>query len=125
MLYEVITIREMCDAAIENAKNAKRKIIYGEESLESAESMNDLAMVLREQGDYDQSEKLLTASLSIRKKLLPVESPEVAQSINNLGLLKEDMGELEEAKKLLEESLHIKEKIYGKIHPSVTSYNFV
>ena len=89
-----------------------------------ANSLNDLALLLKNQGQYAAAEPLYRRSLAIREKALLPDHPAVANSLNNLALLLSDQGQYAAAEPLYRRSLAISEKDLGQDHPGVaTSLN--
>lgn len=84
--------------------------MLGEEHSETATSLNNLAILLKNQGDYERA-------LEIQEKVLGEEHPDTATSLNNLANLLSDQGDYEGAKSLYERALEIREKILGEEHP--------
>ena len=81
------------------------KKMLGDEHPDVADSLNNLASLYKNQGKYDEAEKMFKESLAMRKKMLGEEHPDVAQSLNNLAALYENQGKYDEAEKMFEESL--------------------
>ena len=65
-----------------------------------AVSLNDLALVLRDQGKFPEAEALQREALELRRKLYGNEHAEVAESMNNLALVLRSESRLAEAEKL-------------------------
>jgi tetratricopeptide (TPR) repeat protein len=60
-----------------------------------ATSLNNLALLYRDQGRYEEAEPRFQRALEIREKALGPEHPDVAQSLNNLAGLYHDQGRYE------------------------------
>jgi CHAT domain-containing protein/Tfp pilus assembly protein PilF len=84
-----------------------------------ADSLNNLARLYLDRGDYAKAEPLLNRALAIREKTLGPEHPDVADSLNNLASLYLDRGDYAKAEPLLERALVIREKALGPEHPDV------
>src|SRR5262249_23790594 len=69
----------------------------GPEHPETGASVNDLAVLLYEQGDLEGARSLHERALTIRKKTLGPEHPYTADSLNNLANLLWAKGDLEGA----------------------------
>jgi tetratricopeptide (TPR) repeat protein len=96
----------------------------GPEHPSTAQSLNDLALLLKTQGDLAAARPLYERALAIREKALGPEHPNTAQSLNNLGLLLKTRGDLAAARPLHERALDIREKVLGSEHPdTATSLN--
>ncbi|HEY7161996.1 MAG TPA: serine/threonine-protein kinase, partial [Acidobacteriota bacterium] len=90
-----------------------RKQKFGEENLDVATTMNDLAEALINAGKYKEGEPLARKALAIRRKLLGNEHQDVAMSLSNLGGVLYASGKYPEAESTLRESLSIREKLFG------------
>ncbi|MEH2354160.1 tetratricopeptide repeat protein [Nostoc sp.] len=88
----------------------------GEEHLDVATSLNDLALLYNSQGRYSEAEPLHVQALALRRKLLGEEHPDVAQSLNNLALLYHLQGLYTEAEPLYLKALEIFEQRLGVNH---------
>ena len=86
----------------------------GKEHPEYAASVNNLASMYREIGDFDQAELFYLEARDIYQKTFGVEHPEYASCLFNLGVLNRDMGRYEVADSLLQKSTNILEKVLGK-----------
>ena len=75
-----------------------------------AESMNNLATVLQELGEYSDALDLYRRALEIERGSLGRSHPAVAQSLNNIGSLYLDTGSYAEAASYLEGALGIRRK---------------
>ncbi len=92
---------------------------YEEEHPHVALSLNNLASVLWQMGEYEEARRLHEQALAIVRRVYGKEHPHVAASLNNLALVLEDLGEYEEARRLFEQALAIVRRVYGKEHPHV------
>jgi tetratricopeptide (TPR) repeat protein len=86
-----------------------------------ATSLNNLAGLYLEQGQYAAAEPLFKRSLAIREKALGLEHPDVATSLNNLAELYSEQGQYAAAEPLYKRSLAISEKALGHVQPEVAS----
>jgi tetratricopeptide (TPR) repeat protein len=86
---------------------------------DTAESLNDLALQLWQQGDYDGAEKNFVASLAMYRKLLGEKHIDVANLLLNLASTLQDKGDLERAEATYRESLAISRELLGDAHPAV------
>nr|WP_287130353.1 tetratricopeptide repeat protein [Candidatus Cyanaurora vandensis] len=99
----------------EQALTLYRKIT-GEENLNLAQSLSNLAVFYKSQGRYDQAELLLQQALALRIKLLGQEHPDVAASMNNLAELYTSQGRYDQAEPLLQQALVLYLKLLGEEH---------
>jgi tetratricopeptide (TPR) repeat protein len=96
----------------------------GEECLDLAKSLNNLAELYCSQGRDEESEPLHKRAMAIWEKELGPEHPDVAISLNNLAELYKSQGRYEQAEPLHKRALAIWEKELGPEHPDVaTSLN--
>ncbi len=86
-----------------------------------ATSLNNLAALNQEKGNYAKAESLHLRSIAIGEKALGKEHPEVATSLNNLAGLYKSQGSYAKAESLYLRSLAIREKVLGKEHPDVAN----
>ena len=96
---------------------AIREKALGPEHPDTATSLNNLALLLRDQGDLAAARPLFERALAIREKALGPEHPDTATSLNNLAWLLQDQGDLAAARPLFERALAICEKALGPEHP--------
>ena len=82
-----------------------------------AQSLNNLAHLLKAQGKLGEAEPLYRRSLSILEQTLGPNHPDVAQSLNNLALLFQAQGKLGEAAPLYRRSIQIFTQSLGPEHP--------
>jgi tetratricopeptide (TPR) repeat protein len=84
-----------------------------------AGSLNNLANIYSDLGDYQKAEPLYKRALEIREKVLGPDHPDVSDSLNNLANLYSDLGHYQRAEPLYKRALEIKEKVLGPDHPDV------
>jgi tetratricopeptide (TPR) repeat protein len=78
---------------------AIRENTLGPNHPDTAAALNDLALLLKEKGDYDGAEPLYRRALAIREKALGPNHPDTAHSLTNLGLLLVDKGMYSDAER--------------------------
>ncbi len=101
---------EQARPLFEHALTLKQEL-HGEESLEAAESLNDLGELERELADdLDRAEEYHRQALAIRRLLLAPDHTTVGESLNNLAMTRSAQGDLEDAERLFQEALRILEK---------------
>jgi serine/threonine protein kinase/tetratricopeptide (TPR) repeat protein len=87
-------------------------------------SLNDLAVVLRDQGRLAEAEALQRQALELRRQLYRNEDAKVAESLNNLALVLRSEGRLADAEKMSRDALDMQRKLFGRNHLAVaTSLN--
>ncbi len=98
---------------------AQRRTLWGDEHESVAQSANELALLLVQQGDYPAAESLLREALAVQRRLLGEDDPEVAHTLNNLaGVLLYD-GDYAEAELLFREVLARRQALHGGDHREV------
>ncbi|NEU80153.1 FxSxx-COOH system tetratricopeptide repeat protein [Nostoc sp. UIC 10630] len=96
----------------------------GEEHLDVATILNDLAVLYRDQGRYSEAELLHLQALELTRRLLGDEHLDVAFSLNNLAEIYHSQGRYNEAEPLHLQSLKLRQRLLGNEHPNVaTSFN--
>jgi tetratricopeptide (TPR) repeat protein len=96
---------------------AIREKVCGPKHHLTATSLNNLARLLRDQGNLSGAVPLCERALEIREKMLGPEHPHTAASLNNLASLLQALGNLLEVRPLFERALEIREKVFGPEHP--------
>ncbi len=94
----------------------------GPDHPDTATSLNNLALLLWEQGHPESAQPLHERALTIREKALGPEHPATAESLNNLALDLHAQGDLVGARSLLERALEVRERALGQEH-HVTAIN--
>jgi tetratricopeptide (TPR) repeat protein len=89
----------------------------GPEHPDTATGLNNLALLLKAQGDLAAARPLYERALAIREKEPGPQHPDTGTSLNNLARLLHDQGDLAAARPLFERSLAIREKAFGPEHP--------
>ena len=79
-----------------------------------ATSYNNLATVLRGQGDLKKARKCLERALAIRQQTLGPQHPDVATSYDNLATVLGGQGDLNKAKEHHERALAIMQETLGR-----------
>ena len=92
--------------------------VLGPDHPDTALSLNNLALLLQDQGDLAGARALHERALAIREKALGPQHPDTAESLNNLALLLQAQGDLAAARPLFERALAIYEKALGPEHLS-------
>lgn len=96
---------------------AVRATVHGAQSLEVAESRNNLASSLFQLGKADESIAEFQASLSIRRALLRADHPMIVRAESNLGLVLSRAGRLDEAVAILTRATEAWDRAFGPEHP--------
>ncbi|UKP01311.1 tetratricopeptide repeat protein (plasmid) [Nostoc sp. UHCC 0870] len=94
---------------------------FGEEHIEVACSLNNLALLYCKQGRYIDAQPLFQRALELNERLSKEMYPYVATTLNNLGLLYCEQGRPFEAEPLFQKALAIREESLGKDHPEIAT----
>jgi CHAT domain-containing protein/Tfp pilus assembly protein PilF len=101
-----------------------RRKTFGAEHPDVAGSLNNIAVLYKEQGNYTESLKLFQAALKIHEKKFGFEHYFIAQSLNNIASVYEDIDNFPEAMTKYQRALEIRTKVFGSEHYLVAqSYN--
>ncbi|MBF0549872.1 MAG: toll/interleukin-1 receptor domain-containing protein [Deltaproteobacteria bacterium] len=94
-----------------------RERLLEPEDPDTAQSLNDLALLYHAQGKYDQAEPLFLQALKIREGVLGPDHPDTATTLNNFARLYKAQGKYNQAEPLFLEALKIRERVLGMDHP--------
>ncbi|HUG43738.1 MAG TPA: serine/threonine-protein kinase [Acidobacteriota bacterium] len=83
----------------------------GENDNRVANTMNDLALALEEEGELEQALSMMERSASLHEELLGLEHPRTLTLINNLAGVHRDQGRLEAAEPLYRKVLEVKDRM--------------
>jgi serine/threonine protein kinase/tetratricopeptide (TPR) repeat protein len=96
-----------------------RKAVLGNDHLDVAKSLSNLAELLRDRGDFTSAEALYREALAVRRKLLGNEHPDVATNVVALAVVFDDEGNYPGAEALYREALAMQRKLLGNEHTDV------
>ena len=100
---------------------AMRENVLGPEHPDTATSLNNLAYLLKDQGDLAGARPPYERALAIKEKVLGPEHADTAIGLNNLGVLLQTQGDLAGARPLFERALAIREKVLGPEDPGTAT----
>jgi tetratricopeptide (TPR) repeat protein len=100
---------------------ALREKCRGRDHPDTAETLNNFALSLREEGDHEAARALLERALAINEKAFGPAHAATATSVNNLASLLREQGDLAAARPLLERALAGVEKMFGADHPATAT----
>ncbi|MDM8569431.1 tetratricopeptide repeat protein [Thiotrichales bacterium HSG1] len=83
----------------------------------TATSLDNLAVLLKAKGDYEQAELLHRQALEMYKQVSGLQHSDTAISLNNLASLLKAKGDYEQAELLYRQALEIAENTLGSEHP--------
>jgi tetratricopeptide (TPR) repeat protein len=112
-VYERLGAAGKAQALLEEALAIDRR---GPENEALAQTLNDLGVLLRNNGDLSAAARLQTEALAMRRKLLGSDHKDVAVTVSELGRVYRDLGDGERAEALTAEALRIRRKVYGEEH---------
>jgi tetratricopeptide (TPR) repeat protein len=95
-----------------------REKTLGSDHPQTANSLNNLGLLLQAQGDLARVRPYYERALAILEKVLGPDHRDTANSLNNLGGLLRVQGDLEGARPYYERALAILEKVLGPDHPN-------
>lgn len=93
-----------------------RQQVLGEEHLDIAASLTNLAALYEEQGKYEQAEPLFRQVLEMTQNILGEENLEVAVAKNNLAFVYESQGQYDKAANLYRQALELFQKLLDTEH---------
>ncbi|HLO39766.1 MAG TPA: tetratricopeptide repeat protein, partial [Phycisphaerales bacterium] len=106
---------ERSRVANEEVLAAKRRVL-GDEHQSTMTTLNNLAVVYKQLGELDLSEKLRREELELCVRILGEDHPDTAVSLSNLGAFLRDRGRFEEAVTVLERALRVSRKVLPAGH---------
>jgi eukaryotic-like serine/threonine-protein kinase len=117
-VYESLGLYDSAGPLLEEALKLRRQTL-GEEQVEVAQSLNNLAEVLHKKSNYEAAEPLYRQALALQRKLLGQQHPDVAESLDNLAMVLVSRGNYKESEPLFHESLAMRRKLLGQEHAEV------
>ena len=104
--------------ALESFQKAQAIVVkrYGDNSPFLADSLHNVALALEKLNRFKEAEPVLSRSLEIRKRVLPVDHPDLAFSYHSLGRVLEAQGKLKRALACFEEGVRIRKAALGPGH---------
>src|SRR5262249_55793663 len=93
--------------------------IYGSESIEVADVLNNMGMLGKFAGWFDEAEKSYHRSLAIVEKLFGVDSPRAASLYHNFGGLAHARGQFAEGEPFARKAVELRRRKLGVDHPAV------
>jgi len=121
LLVETLYRKGMLDDALETAERNLEVLrdLHGSEHPDVAEALNNVAVIVQEQGDFAAARPLLEESLAMRERLHPPGHDAIAEASINLARLLRDQGDFDGARPLMEQGLEIRRANLGPDHPTV------
>ncbi len=100
---------------------ALRQERLGDDAPETLDSLDDLAVLLRDQGRYGDALPVAEQTLAARTRVLGSSHQDTLASANTLALVYTSLGRLEEAEQLYEDTLAAQRRVLGAEHPHTMS----
>jgi len=116
LLYHTTGRYALADSFTKKSMYLRAKLIDDKKGLGA--SLNNLAVLYRDMGLYNESEEYITQAAEIIKKANGENSPPYAIALNNQGILYQTMGKYKESEQLLLKAINIAAKDLGKKSPN-------
>ena len=85
--------------------------MLGKEHPDTLASMNNLALVLKSQGRYNEAEAMHWRALELKEAVLGKEHPDTLMSMNNLAVVLDSQGKYDEAEAMHRRAVELKETV--------------
>ncbi len=95
--------------------------VFGPDHPQTAASLNNLALLLMDEGDFVASRPLFERALAIDEARFGPHHSDVGRDLNNLALLLMAQGDFASARPLFERALAIDEGNFGPNHPEIAT----
>jgi eukaryotic-like serine/threonine-protein kinase len=115
-VYQGLGLYPRAHPLLERAAEIRSQVL-GPKNLETLRSKNDLAITLRYEEHYQESEKLARETLEIQRRVLGPEHPDTLNSMNGLAVDLYRERRLADAEKLYRQTLEIRRRVLGPEHP--------
>ena len=96
----------------------KCELLYGANGDMTLLNLDILAMVLQDQGKYEEAEAIIRRTLAGREEKLGEDHPDTLMSVNNLAMVLQYQGKYEESEAMNRRALAGREEKLGKDHPN-------
>jgi serine/threonine protein kinase/tetratricopeptide (TPR) repeat protein len=107
-VYNLLGLYEEAEPLLEKALDTREELA-GDDSLEAAETLLNLASLADNQGRYREARDLAQRSLVIREAELGPDHPAVAETLRILGWARSSLSQLDQAEPLFRRALAIRE----------------
>ena len=112
-LGDLVQAAEWGQKAVQAAKDG------GAPETEVATYLNNIALVLKSQGQLEEALEMHRQALDIRKRALGEDHPDTAGSVNNIASVFGEQGRFDEALEVHQQALDIRKRALGEGHPDV------
>ncbi len=114
-LYSEIGEYEASEKYLNIAHDLNEKL-YGKDSVEFLQTLNELGLLARKNGEYFEAVKILKQAMKMQVDLAGKENQQYAYILNNLARVYQLTSEFKKALKLYSEAVDINTKVLGKNH---------
>jgi tetratricopeptide (TPR) repeat protein len=127
VLHNVMGLAELALGRLNNARNWLESALriasanLPPKHADLASTLSNLALVLTNQGHYDEAGELIQRALRIEEEVLGPKHLNVATTLNNLAGVLNAKGYYDEAGELFQRALTIEEEVLGPKHPNVAT----
>jgi non-specific serine/threonine protein kinase/serine/threonine-protein kinase len=111
-VYQGLGLYHRARPLLERAAEIRSRVL-GPKNAETLRSKNDLAMILRYEDHYQESEKLARETLEIERRVLGPQHPDTLRSMTTLAGAIAEQGRVAESEKLDRETLEIQRRVLG------------
>ena len=111
-VYQGLGLYHRARPLLERAAEIRSRVL-GPKNAETLRSKNDLAMILRYEDHYPESEKLARETLEIERRVLGPQHPDTLRSMTTLAGAIAEQGRVAESEKLDRETLEIQRRVLG------------
>jgi serine/threonine protein kinase len=111
-VYESLGLFSGSGSLFSRAANIRRKVL-GPENIDTLASQRMLGWILRIEGSYPESEKILRETLATERRTLASEHPETLSSMQMLGWTLREEGKDDEAQKMLNATFDAQRRVLG------------
>ena len=75
--------------------------------------MNNLAVILNQQGRYNEAERIQRQTLELKERVLGHEHPSTMDSMKNLAVVLDHHGRYKEAQRMVQQTLELSQRVLG------------
>lgn len=111
--YRALGLYDLAEVQYRLALETRRREL-GFETAEVAVSLNAVATVLYDNGQFGAAESLCREAMAIQQKVLEPEHRDLATTLNNLGIVLHQIGDLGAAERLYRDALAMRRKLLGE-----------
>ena len=118
-IYEQLGKLDQSEALLHQAIE-QRKLLFGSDSAEVAESLVALGQLRADQAHLDEAEQMVRQGLEMSKRHLPPNHPAVAKATSTLGKILEDRGQYAQSIQVLNEAVRL-QSASGAVTPDLAA----